>query len=180
MVVGLLGKRSNQLPKLYQTNFFLTRKSCMAFPTKCTLHHRCQYQGSATYNQFGRHRIFQPFHDLALGGWSNSSFFAVFQCFFSQMYLERQINMAIKHPLFVDVFRNPAQQVLRTSPDPLCPASRKWTHLKTGSTKNPAGGFNSFEKKTWAQNGHLPQIGVTIHIWRIFPNHILFQVKWPT
>jgi len=50
----------------------------------------------------------------------------VFQCFFSQMYLERQINMAIKHPLFVDVFRNPAQQVLRKWPDPLYhPASRK-------------------------------------------------------
>lgn len=75
MVVGLLGKRSNQLPKLYQTNFFLTRKSCTAFPTKRTLHHRCQYQWSATYNQFGKHRIFQPFHDLALGGWSNSRYF---------------------------------------------------------------------------------------------------------
>lgn len=72
--------------------------------------------------------------------------FAVFQCFFSQMYLERQIDMAIKHPLFVDVFRNPAQQVLRKWPDPLYPASRKWTHFKTVSTKNPADGFNPFEK----------------------------------
>ena len=108
----------------------------MAFPTKRTLHHRCQYQGSAAYPHSGRHRTFQPFHDLSLGGWSNFRFFAVFQCFFSRkMYLERQINMTIKHPLFVDVFRNPAQQVLRKWPDPLYPASRKWKTQLVVSTR---------------------------------------------